>query len=377
MLEKQNLEELSDVKSITNSRVRKRKFLLYAVGISTLLILAGYFIRQFNQIMAGKNLSLSPPTRVERLDTTGMKPADLTRVYELEEKNRHRDSLSLSEQEKAMQYIIMDWENLYDIRKKKAHNQPATPTGKEDTLTALLGTLHKDSSQLAAHTTVKEKVSSHTRNRKRQTIGVSKQLNKSRPVAEKQLVGTADLFNTVYNQNNPILTRSVDTTGMVAGNRQQTTSLIAASVYGDHKIRTGSKVTFRTLEEITINGVRLPRNSLIVAIAGLNAGRISFNSFRTKLGNSNFLLPFSCYDSDMIAGISYADQNIMETEVRKSSADALTDAANNLSYTIPYAGLARATSSIARGIIRGGSRNREMFIYLSDGYKVFLELQKK
>ncbi len=51
---------------------------------------------------------------------------------------------------------------------------------------------------------------------------------------------------------------------------------------------------------------------------------------------------------------------------------ALANAAGELSSAIPHGGLARATSGIARGLIRGGSRNREQFIYLPDSYPVFL-----
>ncbi len=96
-----------------------------------------------------------------------------------------------------------------------------------------------------------------------------------------------------------------------------------------------------------------------------------FSGFRAKMNGRGMLLPFHCYDSDWMAGISYGDQPLQETELRKGALTAVTDAAEDVSATIPYGALARATSNLARGVLRGSARGRQGFIYLSDGYKVF------
>jgi hypothetical protein len=140
-------------------------------------------------------------------------------------------------------------------------------------------------------------------------------------------------------------------------------------------VKPGGKVTFRTLEDATVNGVLLPKNTLMVGIAHFKEGRIVFSSFRAKTAGRDIALAFQCYDSDWMAGISYGDQPFLETEVRKSALTAVTDAAGSVSASIPYGALARATSNLARGVLRGSARGRQGFIHLSDGYKVFFEPQ--
>jgi hypothetical protein len=146
-------------------------------------------------------------------------------------------------------------------------------------------------------------------------------------------------------------------------------------VHGEYKVQNGAKVTFRTLEGLALEGMHLPANTLITGLAQLSNGRITFSDFRAKLDGSSMALPFSCYDSDMMAGISYGDKGSIETEVHRSASSAIADAASALSNAIPHGALARASGNIARGALRGAGRKRESFIYLSDGYKVFLELQ--
>lgn len=189
----------------------------------------------------------------------------------------------------------------------------------------------------------------------------------------------ADPFNTVRAPGYASLAVTASYMQGSNGNRANlqaaTHALIPAVVHGEHKVKPGGKVTFRTLEEGFVNEMHLPKNTLITGIADFGKGRITFSGFRAKVAGSSIMLPFDCYDSDMMAGISYQDQSVVETEVRRGAVTSLTNAAGELSNNIPYGALARATSNIARGAIRGSSRGRQMFIYLSDGYKVFLELQ--
>ncbi len=146
-------------------------------------------------------------------------------------------------------------------------------------------------------------------------------------------------------------------------------------MHGDYKVQNGAKVTFRTLESVILEGLHLPVNTLITGLAQLSNGRITFTGFRARLDGSSIALPFNCYDSDMMAGISYGDQGSIETEVRRNASGALADAASALSSAIPHSALARVSGNIARGTLREAGRKREAFVYLSDGYRVFLELQ--
>ena len=124
---------------------KKRKRLAYAFGAVLLLAVAGYFTRQFNLLYQSNANGITPPNRVERLDSTKGKETTITRLYELEEKNRHRDSITRLEEDKALDYIVMDWENLYDVRKKESSQAPDGEALPEDASRASLQSLLSDS----------------------------------------------------------------------------------------------------------------------------------------------------------------------------------------------------------------------------------------
>ncbi len=44
--------------------------------------------------------------------------------------------MTLAQEDKALDYIVMDWENLYDVRRKKAKSQPQVQSS--DSLNLLL-----------------------------------------------------------------------------------------------------------------------------------------------------------------------------------------------------------------------------------------------
>ncbi len=410
------LEQLVQKTRTTTQDQKKRKRLAYAFGALLLLAVAGYFIRQFNLLYQSNANSIAPPSRVERLDSTKGKETTITRLYELEEKNRHRDSITRLEEDTALDYIVMDWENLYDVRKKESSQAPDGEALPEDTSRASLQSLLRDSVQQEDAPHKRYLARRSQGNNTGQTFSASRRVTRSgnRAAYRNTIQGntrvTAGLIRrhkeeeTLSDEKSPVdpfnTGRALDSKASVSAQGNQKTKekraaaapdhtrragttdhtdgpripkVVPAVVHGDCKVQNGSKVTFRTREEAVLAGIHLPVNTLITGLAQLSNGRITFSDFRVKLDGSNVALPFTCYDSDMMAGISYSDQGILETEVRRGSTGALADAGSALSNAIPHSALARASGNIARGVLRGAARKRESFIYLSDGYKVFLE----
>jgi hypothetical protein len=391
----QTLEKIISKRSASVAADKKRRLILRVAGAFLLLVVALYFVRQFNFLRQGQQVGLTPPPRNERLDTTGSKPAALTKVYEQEEKNRHQDSLALAREDKALQYIVMDWENLYDVRKKQALSQPPAESHTTDSLAALLKMLKaKDSSRAAVSPTVVKRNGAV-----KPMKGKPNHYRSGSPIrkADKQENDASaslptDPFNTVRasdyaaasNLSSPAFTPPASP-GRVRVAREPASrgiasELIPAVVHGENKIMPGSKVTFRTLKEAYVHDSILPKNTLVTAIADLGKGRITFSNFRAKVAGTDdtpagVLLSMNCYDPDLVAGISYQDQSAVEAELGRGTISSLTNAVGDLSSSIPFSSLARASSTLARGAIRGAARSRQQFIYLSDGYKVFLEPQ--
>ncbi len=86
MAVKQTLDKIFTLRNAAVQSSRKRKLMLYGAGALLLLVVTGYFVRQFNVLMQQRQMGISPPSRQERLDTTSIKQAALTRLYEQEEK---------------------------------------------------------------------------------------------------------------------------------------------------------------------------------------------------------------------------------------------------------------------------------------------------
>ncbi len=362
-------------------KTARRKYLLYGLGAAVLMLTVLYFVRQFNALSQDRPLGLAPPVRQERLDTTKGKPAALTRLYEQEEKNRYQDSISLAREEKALDYIVMDWENLYDVKKKQAQAEPEN-VHSADSLARLLGLLKaqdsaRTSSPVGTHVTkaaaIKRKAVRIKPARKRQ----QQRAYASAPVDPFNTVRAAGYGSSPLAAYGPANTASKGyaSAPVAYPSPSLASELIPAVVHGEHKVKPGGKVVFRTQAEGWVQGTLLPRNTLVTGIAHFNNGRITFSNFRAKVAGSSLVLPFGCYDSDLIAGISFSDGSVTEAEVHRGAVSSLTSAAGELSHAIPYGTLARATSDIARGVIRGSARSKQQFIYLSDGYKVFLQPQ--
>lgn len=212
------------------------------------------------------------------------------------------------------------------------------------------------------------------------------------------------LFNVIHGSSSTGSSSSVDTRGSngnsgngnhssgnySSGNRSETVTdagaepvVVRAVVHGNHKITSGSKVAFRLLEGVSFQGVRFEKNTILIGIATFRNGRVNFSDFRSKSLSSvsashgavaSTALPMVCYDTDMVAGISVSDQSPVETQTRQAGTSALSDAANDVSYSIPYGSLARAASSLTRGVASGKRQQREKFIDLADNYPVLLEL---
>ncbi len=409
------MEDLVQKTRATARDGKKRRRLAWGLGAILLLVVAGYFVRQFNLLYRRDIQGIAPPGRAERLDTTRGRETTITRLYELEEKNRHRDSLTRLEENKALDYIVMDWENLYDVRKKESRRVQDEAAISDSTSASLLQTLPADSLRQEGYMRRNHLPRSNARQTRLSGRGFtpSGELRYPDDGYAKPAATSAPRHRTGEVKPHADEKRETDpfNTGRAAGLQAtgdtQTgaggkdwgrkavlppghfsgeagfghtaspagKTIVPAVVHGDYKVQNGSKVTFRTLEGVTQDGMLLPVNTLITGLAQLSNGRITFTGFRARLDGSSIALPFSCYDSDMMAGISYGDQGSIETEVRRSATGALADAAGALSNAIPHSALARASGNIARGTLRGAGRKRESFVYLSDGYSVFLELQ--
>lgn len=123
---------------------------------------------------------------------------------------------------------------------------------------------------------------------------------------------------------------------------------IRALVHGDYRnIKTGAIVKFRIIDEFTIDGVHIPKNTFLY-------GQLSFSSSRAmiKIENiqyKNMIIPFnaSIYDQDGFEGL-YTPDNIIDEAKRDAANDVISSTNLNISGGIPF--LSSATNAVTSAI---------------------------
>jgi hypothetical protein len=369
-VEKQTLKDLENTQTASGHKNTKRKFILYSFGAIILLGAIFFIIREVNALLKqGNYTSIALPKKVEKVDTTGTHPPALTNVYEKEAKNKRREQFRQDTKEKELELVQMRWQNIYEIKEEDLKKEEPVA----DTLQLLLAALKESNKEKKENQVAEVKKTEVQRQEKKHLAKKASKLSSGQAKdlesnsREQKYSKPYDAFNTTHASSE-----------VVSSSFSQTLELlIPAVIHGEHKVKAGRKVTFRLLEDAFINGTNLPKNSLLIAVAKFGSGRISFDGFKAKVDGRSIDLSLKCYDQDLMAGISYDGEGAIESSVRQSGNNALSDAANDLSSAIPYGSLARASANLTRGVLRGSSRSRDMFIYLNDGFKVFLETAKK
>lgn len=144
---------------------------------------------------------------------------------------------------------------------------------------------------------------------------------------------------------------------------------IRALVHGEYKnIKTGAVVKFRIIDEFTINGVHIPKNTFLY-------GQLSFSSTRAmiKIENiqyRNTIIPFkaSIYDQDGFEGL-YSPDNMIDDAKRKVANDVISSTNLNISGGLPLiTGATNAVTSAIKSISQSVVKEKKLTI--SSNYQV-------
>lgn len=144
---------------------------------------------------------------------------------------------------------------------------------------------------------------------------------------------------------------------------------IRALVHGEYRnIKTGAIVKFRIIDEFTINGVHIPKNTFLY-------GQLSFSSTRAmiKIENiqyRNSIIPFkaSIYDQDGFEGL-YTPDNMIDEAKREVANDVISSTNLNISGGLPLiTGAANAVTSAIKSISQSAVKEKKLNI--SSNYQV-------
>jgi conjugative transposon TraM protein len=94
---------------------------------------------------------------------------------------------------------------------------------------------------------------------------------------------------------------------------------VEAIIHETQTIVNGSTVKFRLMNDIFINGIKIPKDSFLFGTASLKGERLTINISSIRYNNSLFPVDLSIYDMDGLIGIYIP--GAINRDVAKASAD--------------------------------------------------------
>lgn len=206
-------------------------------------------------------------------------------------------------------------------------------------------------------------------------------------VPEKEVAKEGDVFNThrvsadeasSYNRNFADRNPTTTLTNSPAPNERNTRKkrvFIGGVVHGTQTVHSGQSVRFRLIEDASIEGIFVPKHTLISALAYLSGSRVTFQVSAVQLENQTLPVKLITYDQDMNIGLAYDSDNPIQSQTRSETEGAVDQGVNDALSYVPYAGALNTGKNLARGVARavsrGGNQKKRQEIALLDGYKVY------
>ena len=153
--------------------------------------------------------------------------------------------------------------------------------------------------------------------------------------------------------------------------RNNTDNAIAAVVHGDQTVKVGSTLKMHLLQDMTINGTVIPKNSFIYGTVSFTGERMTVKVSSVRLSNSIYPVNLDVYDRDGILGI-YVPGNI-NAEAKGDMTEAGITEVNPTG--VGFIGSAtRAVISAGKSVISKKVRTQKATVRTN--YKIYLQWGK-
>lgn len=147
---------------------------------------------------------------------------------------------------------------------------------------------------------------------------------------------------------------------------------IKAEVYGNQNLVSGSVIKMELLQDISVNGFRIPKNQFVFGQCALNGDRLTISVNSIHYDNSIFPVSLSVYDIDGLEGI-----NVPGAIARDAAKKASNQAVQGLQVSSfdPSLEVQAANAGIeaAKGML--SKKTRLIQVTVKAGYKVYLKDQ--
>jgi conjugative transposon TraM protein len=148
------------------------------------------------------------------------------------------------------------------------------------------------------------------------------------------------------------------------------TNAIKAEIYGNQNLVSGSVIKMELLQDINVNGIRIPKNHFVFGNCALNGARLTIKVSSIQYDNSIFPVSLVVYDIDGLEGI-HVPGAIARDAAKKSSNQAVQDIQLNSLDPSLEVQAASAGIEAAKGML--SKKTRLIQVTVKAGYKVFLK----
>ena len=147
---------------------------------------------------------------------------------------------------------------------------------------------------------------------------------------------------------------------------------IKAEVYGNQNLVSGSVIKMELLQDISVNGFRIPKNQFVFGQCALSGDRLTISVNSIQYDNSIFPVSLSVYDIDGLEGI-HVPGAIARDAAKKASNQAVQGL--QMSSLDPSLEVQAANAGIeaAKGML--SKKTRLIQVTVKAGYKVYLKDQ--
>lgn len=133
----------------------------------------------------------------------------------------------------------------------------------------------------------------------------------------------------------------------------------------NREIRSGSNVRIRTTEEFKANGIVIPKNTNLMAVASAQGERMKMVITGANINNEVLHLELEVYDNDGVAGLHIPTH--LQREIVNDAVDKGTE---NTKTTVKLGSFGEVSTNLS------SKAKNNPNILVSDGYKIFLKPKK-
>lgn len=141
-------------------------------------------------------------------------------------------------------------------------------------------------------------------------------------------------------------------------------SFLTAVIANDNRaVKERSYVSIRLGEETVVDGMTLPRNTIITGITSFRNERMIIKIGNVRSGSQNKVVNWSVYDNDGVEGI-LIPENILSNIGQDAVGETIDKTSGSVNANVPFVGGVKVNLS---------KKNKDREFILNDGHKIYIK----